>query len=703
MKRTFGPPLLRDAPSAHTVPEVGVSPCANPYTAKRFSSTTRNNYESAAMNCELNFTNSAGAKTLSMSIEYSFLKALPHAPGVYLMKDDGGRILYVGKAADLRKRVWSYFRPGAELPVKTVALLKKVVKLDTLLTATEKEALLLEASLIKKHKPRYNVVLRDDKQYVLFRLDKSHDYPTLRVVRNVVRDGSVHFGPFTSAWLARQTLKAVLQTFPLRRCSDRAFKNRVRPCLYHYIHLCPAPCVLPVSKEDYAVLVKRVESVLAGRTGDLAARLDADMRAASDALRFEDAAKLRDMKKALAATLERQAAVLPDEIDLDVLAPAQADKGLGLGLIFVRAGRVIDAKRFFWPKLDFDDAPTLLAQFLTQHYAAGRYIPPRILLPWNPDEALVVGGGEPVMDAVTEILADRAGELVKVLYPHADADKRLIALAQTNARDAARDAKSETPLAALAQKLGLEGPLERIEVVDVSHLMGESTRVGALLFDVEHAKPVEHKLYTLPDLGGDDHAALALWVERRAASGPPWPDLLLIDGGKGQLASVERAFARIREDRPDLPEIPLAAIAKGKVDPDADAIAYRHGKKRKASDAPDQIFLPGRKNPAPIAPSSPELFFLQRLRDAVHRFVLGGHRKAQRAKTLTAEILLIPGVGPKTARLLWDRFESLDAVLAATTEELAAIPGLGAKRAAIVQAKLREFAGQSLAQGRPAV
>ncbi|MDO9633295.1 MAG: excinuclease ABC subunit UvrC, partial [Humidesulfovibrio sp.] len=268
------------------------------------------------------------------------LAEYPDTPGVYLMKDASGRILYVGKAKSLRKRLSSYFRASADHAPKTLALLGKVHHIDVLLVSTEKEALLLEESLIKKHRPRYNIVLRDDKRSLLFRLDKRSDFPRLTMTRQVLRDGSAYFGPFSSASAARATLKLVGGIFPLRKCSDRAFKNRVRPCLYHQIGQCLGPCCLPVDRQRYMEMVVQVEQFLAGRSRSLVRELGRRMREASDSLRYEEAALLRDQVAAIEKTLESQASVLRDALDRDVLAVVTAGDGLGLGMLFVRAGQL---------------------------------------------------------------------------------------------------------------------------------------------------------------------------------------------------------------------------------------------------------------------------------------------------------------------------------------------------------------------------
>lgn len=586
----------------------------------------------------------------------------PTGPGVYLMKDAQGRILYAGKATSLRKRLASYFRAAARLSAKTLALLARVRRIDVLLASSEKEALLLEASLIKKHRPRYNVVLRDDKQYALFRLDKRSPFPRLSVVRRVVRDGSAYFGPFPSASAARETLKLLGKAFPLRKCSEAAFKNRVRPCLYHDLGLCLAPCVLPVPAEQYRELVRGVERVLSGRKSELAAELEREMEEASKRLEFERAAGLRDRLRALRQTLERQAAVLAEERDLDVAALAGLPRGLGLGLAVVRRGRLLDEQAFFFAGLSLDDGPEALASFLIQYYGPERLIPPRIVTAFALED-----------EALAEVLAERRGGPLRIGPPAGSAEKRLLALAREVAARGAEKPEAPDIEDLLRERLHLPCRPGRIECVDVSHLGGEGLRAGLVVFEDGRRNPEASRLYAFPELEGasDDYAALAAFARRRIASGPPWPGLLLVDGGKGQLAAVARAWAEAGGPA----GVELAAIAKGPT--------------RRAGELHDRVFRPGRRNPLALRPGGPELLFLQAVRDAAHRFVLGGQRKARKRKMLESEVLGLPGVGPKTARLLWERFGSVEAMARATLEELRAIPGLGAKKATAVFEALR--------------
>ncbi|WP_027179302.1 excinuclease ABC subunit UvrC [Maridesulfovibrio bastinii] len=590
-------------------------------------------------------------------MEFEFKSAdYTTSPGVYLMKDESGRIIYVGKALNLRKRLSSYFRSVDRHTPKTKVMVSKIRKIDILATSTEKEALLLESSLIKKHRPKYNIVLRDDKQYVLFRLDKKAEYPRLRITRKVVRDGSVYFGPYTSSYFARETWKILGKVFPLRKCSDTSFKNRSRPCLYHDMGQCLGPCVNFVPRADYMEHVKKVEQLLSGKASELVGSLEADMKNASENLEFEQAAKFRDQLKAIRRTIEKQSVVLNSFSDMDIIALAATDQGLGLGLLFIRQGRLLDNKSFFWPGLTMDDSEEVLSSFLSQFYSSTKFIPGKILIPFELDLA-----------SAMELLSERSKSQVSIRVPHSLEEKNLLEIARRNALLNASERKKESILEVLAAKLKLSEPPARIECIDASHLGGEGMRVGMVVYEEALPEKSQYRVYSFPELenSSDDYAALYNWVSRRIESGPPWPDLILIDGGLGQLNSVEKAFAEFWKEEEPAPA--LSSIAKGPT--------------RKAGELDDRIFRPGRKNHLPLKPGSPELLYLQQIRDEAHRFVIGRQRKSRKKKTLNSELLSMPGIGPKTARLLWDNFNSVEDMKKASTEELSAIEGIGQKKA----------------------
>lgn len=635
--------------------------------------------------------------------------SLPLTPGVYIYKDNTQRILYVGKARVLRRRVLSYFRE--DVPAKTAAMLRHACSLETLSTTTEKEALLLEASLIKKHRPRYNIVLRDDKQYVLFRLNVKHPFPRLEIVRKAGRgkggnrDGARYFGPFSSATAARETWKLIHRVFRLRRCTDRALKNRVKPCLYFHMNQCPAPCMGTVTPTEYFSGVQPVIELLSGRTTDLVRELEEKMLVAADALDFEQAALLRDQKQAVERTVEQQSAVLTSNADMDVVGLHPSPRGMALSILFVRGGRLLDGRSFFWSGLGWEDAPELLWTFLSQFYASGSGDgpPPKIVVPWivppgsaselapdsAPEVALelaatstvqegdAVDSGEQTLSLLESMLSQLREKPVRIMAPRTSDEHRLVDMAAANAREEARQ-RQDVPIGErLAKALHLPLAPVRIECVDVSHTSGQQTRVGMVVFEDGQPLTQAYRDYSMPDGGGDDYGVLAAWVARRLESGPPWADLLLIDGGKGQLAVVGRALQEAGQEG----LFALAAIAKARDE-------QGHADRR-AGNVADRIFLPGRSNPLPLKEGSPELLFLQHVRDCTHRFAIGRHRKARTGAALAGELMRLPGIGPHTARLLWDHFGSVEAMSKASLAQLCSIPKIGKATAQKLLEKLK--------------
>ena len=614
---------------------------------------------------------------------------IPLTPGVYVYRDARRRILYVGKARVLRRRVLSYFREEG-LSAKTRAMLQRAVSVECLSTSTEKEALLLESSFIKKHRPPYNIVLRDDKQYALFRLNPKNPFPRLEVVRQARRDGARYFGPFTSALAARETWKLIHRAFHLRRCSDRAMKNRVRPCLYHFMGQCPAPCMGLADAAGYQENVRKVTELLQGRSDALLRDLREAMNQASENLEFERAAVLRDQIRAVERTVEGQAAVLPGKGDVDVVGLFPGEGGLALGMVFVRGGAVIDGKSFYWAGISLEETAELLWAFAGQYYS--RHMPPpRILLPWMPadpeeDAPEPENPGSASGDAespgqrrlLEAALSDRRGASVRLTVPRGADDRRLVDMAVTNAREQARRQEQRRGgdiLEKLAGALRLPAPPRRIECVDVSHTGGRQTRVGLVVFEDGQPVKEDFRVYAMPD-SDDDCATLHAWIARRLRSGPPWPDLLLVDGGRGQLSAVMRALDEAgSRDFPALAGIAKARDAKGQAD-------------RRAGNVADRIFVPGRGNPLPLREASPELLFLQNVRDHAHRFAVGRHRRARSGAAFAGELMRLPGIGPATARLLWDRFGSVEAMRAASLDDLCGLPGIGPSRAAQLKEKL---------------
>ncbi|MDR2605121.1 MAG: excinuclease ABC subunit UvrC [Desulfovibrio sp.] len=619
------------------------------------------------------------------------LALFPTGPGVYLYKDAAGHILYIGKAGNLRQRLASYFRAGAALPVKTRVMLDEARHIDILRTGTEKEALLLEAGLIKKHHPRFNIVLRDDKEYLLIRIARGHPYPKVEIVRRSKHGnksaGAKLFGPFSSGQAARDTLRLIHKNFPLRRCRDAAFANRTRPCLYHDMGQCLAPCVMPVPPKTYRGILDQVQLLLSGKTRKLVSGIKREMDIASRELHFEKAAALRDQIRSLEKTVERQSVVLDENTDLDIVGPATVPEGAALGLLVVRGGLLQDGRNFFWPGLAPEDAPDLLDDFLTQYYAQSdtyvESIPPRIVVP------RIAGNEEESFHALERALSELRGRPVRIARPSGPDENSLILMAESNARTAAAAAARKPAAGQLQQRFQATKPVRRIEVVDISHISGSKTRAGMAVFEDERPVFKAYRVYNLdadPDAAGtgDDYAALAAWAGRRIADAAeqPFPDLMLIDGGKGQLAAVFQVFnaANIKTGNEQGAACILASIAKARNE--------RGGSDRRAGNTADRIFVPGRGKPLNFPPGCPELLYLQRVRDAAHKFAVRQHRKARSAAAFTGRLAGVRGIGPRLTRALYKHFGSLPAMQEAGEQQLAEVPGIGKGRAAAVIAAL---------------
>ena len=597
-----------------------------------------------------------GEKTPSRQLEIPVrvrekLERVSGGPGVYLMRDAAGKVIYVGKARSLKKRLASYFVPAGPVDPKTAVLVSRVVDMETILTATEKEALILESNLIKQHRPRYNVVLKDDKRYPMLRLGTDHPYPRLSVVRRFQDDGAVYFGPYASATAVRTTLATINKLFKLRKCRETEFARRTRPCLHYQMGACYGPCCIEVDRERYATAVREVILFLNGRTPELIRAMRRDMLAAAAKEDFEAAASLRDRIFALEKTLEKQVAVSGDRQDRDVLAVGRAGAAAVVTLVTVRGGYWIGARHF-----DVSAAPApdeeLLAGFVRQYYRRGVKLPGEILLSDMPEDAALIA----------DWLSESRGRRVHLLFPRRGEKNRLLDMARQNARAAAvglsdDGAHREALLAALARRLQMGRPPRRIECVDISTSGGRQS-VGAIAVFVDgKPKPDAYRRYRIRSVQiPDDYAAMAEVLGRRFrptdGSVDP-PDLLLLDGGKGQLNIAQRVLADSGWQ-----EVPaLAAIAK------AD---------RERGETEDKIFLPGRANPVRFGRNPAPRLLLEAVRDEAHRFVIGFHRRRRRKEALGSVLDEVAGIGPTRRRRLMKHFGTIEALRRAGVEQLVA-------------------------------
>ncbi len=593
------------------------------------------------------------------------IKKVPQAPGVYVFKDERGEVLYVGKAKDLRQRLLSYLRVENQSP-KTQVLVARVEKFEFFLARSEKEALLLEANLIKKHRPRYNVVLRDDKAYPLLRLSWAETFPGIRVVRRRRRDKAVYFGPFPSAGAVRETLRCLSQLFPLRRCSTAEFRRRRRPCLYHQIGRCPAPCVGKISPQDYQRLVEGAVKFLRGKGHSLINELRQEMESCAERLEFERAAVLRDRILALQKTLETQVVSLTEDIDIDVFALARERDKVSGTVLFIRSGALIGKKNFHLSQ-GLEDLAELFSLLLRQFYDQGRYIPEEILLPVIPKDDKIL----------EEWLTELAERRVCLRTPQRGPRKGLLEIAQRNALEAlAARLKGERPYEELAQELKMKLRLPHlprwVEGVDMSNLQGRAP-VGAVVcfFDGLPEKTRYRRYHVRMVTGPDDYAMMYEVLKRhllgRMKEGR-LPDMLLIDGGKGQLQVACTVVQELGLES----QVGLCALAK-----------ERKGEGEK-------IYIPRRKNPLRLSRHSEMLRFLQRVRDEAHRFAVGFHRKVRSKQALATVLDQIPGVGPKRRTTLLSHFGDIKALLQVPVEEIASLPGFNRKIATRVKEYLQE-------------
>jgi excinuclease ABC subunit C len=571
-----------------------------------------------------------------------------------MFKDAAGAILYIGKARDLRKRIGSYFRGGDAVDVKTRIMLGRSADLEYAVTLSEKEALLLEASLIKKHRPRYNVVLRDDKNYLSIRIDPRDPYPRLDIVRRFQKDGALYFGPYTSAGAARDTLKYLHQLFPLRLCKGKKLIPRERPCLNHSMGQCLGACAGKVSRQDYMKMVEEVVLFLEGKTDTLQRRLKQRMHEAAEATQFELAAFYRDRLRNVAATIEKQHVVSDRFKDQDVLGIYQEEDRTELVVLFIRQG-VHSGQRAFDLKEAQGDKVELISAFIQQYYYQGAFIPDEVLVPVSLDTETVL----------SEWLSEMKGKNVRVWPAKRGDRKHLLDMAQANAREGfisrRRWQKRDTALIdSLQRLLKLPRTPARIACVDISNIQGLHAVGAVVVFEHGHPDKDSYRRYRIRlKAGPDDPAMMAEVIGRLIENDAELSaslDLLLLDGGKGQLNTVLRLIEQLEPPEP----LPVVSIAKER---ESDI-----GEKGKG--LYEKIYLPGRKNPLFLHRYPDILHLLQRIRDEAHRFAISHYQNVHKNSLLASALDGIPGIGPARRQMLLQRFGSLDAIQQASTLEL---------------------------------
>ena len=578
---------------------------------------------------------------------------LPASPGIYMMRDEKGKVLYVGKAKSLRSRVRSYFAPSAQLSPRIRVMVDQVQTLDYIVTANEVEALILESNYVKRHRPKYNVILRDDKHFLYLRFTTHEEYPRLEFVRRVRKDGAAYFGPYVSAKSIRQTFRLIHKVFPIRSCEEPMDGRRDRPCLEYEMKRCIAPCVGYCTPEEYGGLVERVNLFLKGRDQELIQDLENRMYSASSDLRYEEAARYRDQVRTVERVLQRQRIVSTALEDQDVVGLHRFGDRARIHVFFVRGGKVLGDRGFDFKFPASEPEGDLLESFLKQYYARGAFIPPEILTPFP----------VPDSEVIEKWLTAQGGGRVRLAVPQRGGKARLVRMASDNARHILEHPEEEGPageelLNELRDVLRLTEVPRRIESFDVSNLQGTDAVASRVVFrDGKPAKDEYRRYIIKTENARDDYAMMAEVLERRfrraLAEGGEWPNLILVDGGKGQLGVALRVL-----DELALRRLPVIAMAKG---------GDRRGRN-------DMIFLPGHPDPIPLLPDSPVRYLLQRVRDETHRFAVQFHRKRRGKGRLRSILDEVEGIGPARRRSLLRYFGSIDQIREASVEELAGIP-----------------------------
>ncbi|MBC2694307.1 MAG: excinuclease ABC subunit UvrC [Desulfobacteraceae bacterium] len=586
------------------------------------------------------------------------LFSTPNDPGVYLMKDAEGKVIYVGKAKNLKKRLSSYFKQSEQIVLKTRVLVKKVSSFDTIITRTEKEALILESNLIKQYRPRYNVILKDDKRYPSLRLDIKSQYPCLNIVRKIEKNGAQYFGPFSSSQAVRQTLKIIHKTFKLRKCKTKNFKKRPRPCLNYQIGACLAPCCLEVDNKTYNKIVKEVVLFLKGRTPELIKKIKKEMISAAKDQDYERAAILRDKMFALEKTLEKQVAVTNDFKDRDIIAIADSPEILLIALLFVRGGYLLGKRHFSFTKTILTKAE-MVSSFIKQYYEKMYFVPQEILVSTLLEDACLL---EDWLSTINQ-------KKVRILYPRRGEKTQLIKMAADNAQNSLKDLMDSTNAAIdisvrLQKRLRMDKMPERIECFDNSNISGTEPVSGMVVF--ENGKPNKslYRKYKIKTVNKqNDYAYMAEILTRRYGKGEkskPYPDLLVVDGGKGQL------------------NIALSIIKKFKLEKNFEIIGIAK-KDVIRGETNDKVYQQGRANPVNFDREGDLLLFLQKIRDEAHRFAISFHRKRRDKKSIHSIFDTVPGIGKKRKEILLKHFGSIDRISKATLEELVSLPGIDRK------------------------
>jgi len=602
----------------------------------------------------------------------STLDNLPEQPGVYLMKSAGGDILYIGKARVLADRVRSYFQTGADATPKTQLLVAQIGDIETIVTRSDLEALILESNLIKRHRPKFNVVLRDDKQYPYLRLPIKESFPRLSIVRRVQKDGALYFGPYTPSGALRETLKVIRKVFPLATCDITIDGTADRACLEFEIKRCMAPCTGNQSSQDYHRIVEQVRQFLEGRDHELLEALRSAMEAAAGREEFEEAARLRDRLFNIQRTLEKQRITQTAAADQDVIGLAREGTAADIQLLFVRGGLLIGRKDFFWGDAFDSSDEELVGSVVEQFYNKDGRPPKELLLPIPLGEASLL----------ETWLTEKRGTPVRVVAPERGIKHQLVLLAEENAASglSTRLREQETTQRAVAELqrlLRLDHPPHRIEGFDISNIMGEYSVASMVVWEGGQTKTKEYRHFRIKTVtGANDFASMQETVFRRFRdlTDLPVPDVVLIDGGLGQVGAAREALKQA-----GFATLPIFGLAKAR------------GHSKDPHKHTERIFLPGRKNPILLSPTSPTTHLVQLIRDEAHRFALSYHRKLRNKATMASPLDQIPGIGTIRRTRLLREFESLQDIARATDDHLQQAGKLDKKTAIQVRKRLKNL------------
>ncbi|MFC1932901.1 excinuclease ABC subunit UvrC [Chloroflexota bacterium] len=590
------------------------------------------------------------------------LRQLPGSPGVYLMRDAEGNILYVGKAANLRHRVRSYFGASQKLSPKLQRMVSRVDDLDFFVTNSEQEALILELNLIKRYRPHYNVRLKDDKTFPYLKINLNEDWPGVHVTRRLEENGGHYFGPFASAKSVRQTLKVLKGIFPFRSCSRTITGNDPRPCLDYYIHRCLAPCIGAVSKQEYNEVIKQIILFLEGKQETVVKELENKMKKAAEALDFEKAALIRDKIQAIDRVIEGQRIAATVRGEQDVIAFASEKDRAYVQVFFIRSDKLIGRESFVLQGTTSEEPKQIMSSFIKQFYGSAPYIPPLLLLQHPVEDKAVIENW----------LQSKRGSRVHIQVPYRGNKKQLVKIAAENAEQGLQQLKVKeqaapsaltAALAEIERELHLPRLPRRMECYDISNIQGRAAVGSMVVFENGKPKPSHYRRFRIKTVSGaDDYAMLREVLSRRfkrvslkgshTTTSNAWavlPDLVLIDGGKGQLNAVLSVMHEVGAEF-----VPAASLAKEK----------------------EEIFVPRQTESIILPGSAPGLQLLQRLRDEAHRFALGYHRRIRQKETFASALDSIPGIGPKRKHVLLKQFGSVRGIREASAEELAAVGGM---------------------------